>query len=204
MVRRAGPRRARRLGAGARPRRRARSPRTASRLPTSSWPCSCARSRALGAGALARRPSTAARSGPGCSTCARTCSAARSTICARSPPDAHGAVELTVVGSINLDLVARVERLPRPGETVAGATLRAVPRRQGREPGGRGGAARRDGAHDRRGRRRRARRRGARGPARGRASSSTLERTGTTGIALILVADDGENQIVVVPGANAR
>ncbi len=30
-----------------------------------------------------------------------------------------------------------------------------------------------------------------------------VERTGTTGIALILVADDGENQIVVVPGANA-
>ena len=28
-------------------------------------------------------------------------------------------VELTVVGSINLDLVARVERLPRPGETLA-------------------------------------------------------------------------------------
>jgi ribokinase len=30
-----------------------------------------------------------------------------------------------------------------------------------------------------------------------------VERAGTTGIALILVADDGENQIVVVPGANA-
>ncbi len=30
-----------------------------------------------------------------------------------------------------------------------------------------------------------------------------VERTGTTGIALILVADDGENQIVVIPGANA-
>jgi ribokinase len=30
-----------------------------------------------------------------------------------------------------------------------------------------------------------------------------VDRTGTTGIALILVAADGENQIVVVPGANA-
>ena len=35
-------------------------------------------------------------------------------------------------------------------------------------------------------------------------SSSTSNAAGTTGIALILVADDGENQIVVVPGANAE
>ena len=88
--------------------------------------------------------STAARSGPACSTCARTCSAARSTICARSPPDASRLlVELTVVGSINLDLVARVERLPRPGETVPATRVRPLPRRQGREPGGRRGEARR-------------------------------------------------------------
>jgi ribokinase len=33
------------------------------------------------------------------------------------------APRLTVVGSVNLDLVARTERLPRPGETVTGATL---------------------------------------------------------------------------------
>src|SRR5258707_8821190 len=37
------------------------------------------------------------------------------------------AVELTVVGSINIDLVARVERLPRPGETVSGAELQRFP-----------------------------------------------------------------------------
>src|SRR5439155_6078546 len=37
------------------------------------------------------------------------------------------AAELTVVGSINLDLVARVERLPRSGETVSGAELARVP-----------------------------------------------------------------------------
>ena len=36
-------------------------------------------------------------------------------------------VELTVVGSINLDLVARVERLPRAGETIAGPDFVHVP-----------------------------------------------------------------------------
>ena len=39
--------------------------------------------------------------------------------------------ELTVVGSINLDLVARAERLPRPGETITGAAF-------ARYPGGKG------------------------------------------------------------------
>ena len=34
---------------------------------------------------------------------------------------------ITVVGSVNLDLVARVERLPEPGETVGGATFARVP-----------------------------------------------------------------------------
>lgn len=34
---------------------------------------------------------------------------------------------ITVVGSVNLDLVARVERLPRPGETVSGAVFERVP-----------------------------------------------------------------------------
>jgi ribokinase len=34
---------------------------------------------------------------------------------------------LTVVGSVNLDLVAHTERLPRPGETVTGATFTQVP-----------------------------------------------------------------------------
>src|SRR5215475_6120489 len=36
-------------------------------------------------------------------------------------------VALTVVGSINLDLVARVERLPRAGETIAGADFQRFP-----------------------------------------------------------------------------
>lgn len=34
---------------------------------------------------------------------------------------------ITVVGSVNLDLVARLERLPREGETVTGATFSRVP-----------------------------------------------------------------------------
>jgi ribokinase len=41
------------------------------------------------------------------------------------------APRITVVGSVNLDLVARVERLPRPGETVTGASF-------ARHPGGKG------------------------------------------------------------------
>ena len=36
-------------------------------------------------------------------------------------------VELTVVGSINLDLVARVDILPRPGETIAGTSFERFP-----------------------------------------------------------------------------
>jgi ribokinase len=112
------------------------------------------------------------------------------------------AVELTVVGSINLDLVARVERLPRPGETITGAELR-------RFPGGKGAnqavAAARLGA--------RVRMVGAVGEdafaeealagLREARVELELEARGTTGLALILVAADGENQIVVVPGANA-
>ena len=42
-----------------------------------------------------------------------------------TPPTS--APRITVVGSVNLDLVARVEALPRPGETVTGATFERVP-----------------------------------------------------------------------------
>jgi ribokinase len=111
------------------------------------------------------------------------------------------AVELTVVGSINLDLVTRVERLPRPGETVSGGVLARV-------PGGKGAnqavAAARLGA--------RVRMIGAVGED-GFADEALaglreadveleLERHGGTGVALIAVDAGGENQIVVVPGAN--
>ncbi|MGB5629478.1 MAG: PfkB family carbohydrate kinase, partial [Woeseiaceae bacterium] len=50
---------------------------------------------------------------------------------------------ITVIGSVNLDIVAKAARLPSPGETVTGAELH-------RYPGGKGGnqalAARRLGA----------------------------------------------------------
>ena len=112
-------------------------------------------------------------------------------------------VELTVVGSINLDLVARVERLPRAGETVAAGSFERI-------PGGKGAnqavAAARLGAS--------VRMIGAVGSdalaveaLAGLEAAGVelhLERSGDTGIALILVAADGENQIVVVPGANAQ
>lgn len=112
-------------------------------------------------------------------------------------------VELTVVGSINLDLVARVPQLPRPGETLAATTFN-------RYPGGKGAnqavAAARLGAQ--------VTMVGAVGtdPLADQALSGLreagvelrIERRSTTGTALILVADDGENQIVVVPGANAE
>jgi ribokinase len=112
------------------------------------------------------------------------------------------AVELTVVGSINLDLVARVEHLPRPGET--------VPARQfERHPGGKGAnqalAAARLGAS--------VRMIGAVGEDAFADEALAnlvaegvlleLERTGDTGLALIAVERSGENEIVVVPGANA-
>jgi ribokinase len=108
---------------------------------------------------------------------------------------------LTVVGSINLDLVARVARLPRPGETLTGSDFQ-------RFPGGKGAnqavAAARLGA--------RVRLIGAVGSdvfadealagLRASGVELDLQYEAATGIALILVADDGENQIVVVPGAN--
>jgi ribokinase len=113
------------------------------------------------------------------------------------------AVELTVVGSINLDLVARVASLPRPGETVTGASFE-------RFPGGKGAnqavAAAKLGAD--------VRMIGAVGVdpladealvgLRDAGVDLDVDRTGTTGIALILVAAGGENQIVVVPGANSE
>jgi ribokinase len=112
------------------------------------------------------------------------------------------AVELTVVGSVNLDLVAQVHRLPRPGETLAATAF-------DRFPGGKGAnqavAAARLGAQ--------VRLVGSVGEdaeaeealanLREAGVELDLQRAGSTGLALILVAADGETQIVVVPGANA-
>jgi ribokinase len=109
-----------------------------------------------------------------------------------------------IVGSINVDLVAFCERLPRIGETVQGSAFE-------RHPGGKGAnqavAAARAGAA--------AHLLGAVGnDAHGAYLLDTLRSYGVevggvetveapTGVALILVGG-GDNQIVVVPGANAR
>jgi len=110
--------------------------------------------------------------------------------------------ELTVVGSVNLDLVARADRLPRPGETVSGASF-------ARYPGGKGGnqalAAARLGA--------RVRLVAAIGDDDAGADATRLLRDGgveleldasseATGVALITVDAEGETTIVVAPGAN--
>jgi len=112
---------------------------------------------------------------------------------------------VTVVGSVNLDFVATGARLPSPGETVTGAVL-------ARYPGGKGANQ-------------------ALAAARLGAAVTLIARVGNdvmadealtllaeagvnlqrcerdvdhpTGVALIAVNADGENQIVVAPGANA-
>ena len=114
------------------------------------------------------------------------------------------APKLTVVGSINLDLVVRAERLPRPGETVTGATF-------SRGPGGKGAnqavAAARLGAE--------VRMVGCVGadPFAGEALAGLREagvkdrwlaKDAPTGVALITVDAAGETTIVVSPGANAE
>ena len=115
-------------------------------------------------------------------------------------------MRLTVVGSINLDLVATAPRLPRAGETVTGATL-------ARHPGGKGAnqalAAQRLGAE--------VDLIGAVGwdPMADEAlllvkadgvglEQIRIEDDEPTGVALIAVDPEGENQIVVAAGANHR
>ena len=112
------------------------------------------------------------------------------------------APSITVVGSVNLDLVARVERLPRAGETVTGASFARV-------KGGKGANQ-------------------AVACARLGAEVTLVCSVGTdvfadealpqeeglalaasrvevpTGVALILVDASGENQIAVAPGANGE
>ena len=109
---------------------------------------------------------------------------------------------VTVVGSVNLDLVARVERLPRPGETVTDAVFSRV-------PGGKGAnqavACARLGADvtlvcsvgddvfatEAL-------------PQEERLAVDAVRVDAPTGVAVILVDAEGENQIAVAPGANAE
>lgn len=114
------------------------------------------------------------------------------------------AARLTVVGSINLDLVAQAARLPRPGETVSGARFSRV-------PGGKGAnqavAAARLGAEVALvgcvGRDELAAEAVA-GLREAEVEERWLTRDGPTGIALITVDAAGETTIVVAPGANAE
>lgn len=110
---------------------------------------------------------------------------------------------ITVIGSINLDLIAAVERLPAPGETVPGSRFQTA-------AGGKGAnqalAARRAGSA--------VRMVGAVGrdsfapqalellTEGGVELSLVAESSEPTGTALILVDANGENMIAVVPGAN--
>jgi ribokinase len=122
------------------------------------------------------------------------------------PAGSATAPEVAVVGSLNLDLVVRVARLPGPGETVSGDDVF-------RNPGGKGAnqavAAARLGrgvamvgcvGDDDAGRE-------LLGSLEGDAVDTSPVRVVAgvpSGTAFITVGEDGENQIVVSPGANAR
>jgi len=112
---------------------------------------------------------------------------------------------IVIVGSINMDLVARVRAIPRPGQTVTGIGFDTA-------PGGKGanqavavarlgspaemvgmvgedvfGQALLDNLRD------------------AGVGTATVERVvGPSGVAPILLAENGENSIVVVPGANGK
>jgi ribokinase len=117
----------------------------------------------------------------------------------------NAAGPVVVVGSINVDQVITVERLPLPGETLIGTSIALL-------PGGKGAnqavAAARMGAS--------VSLVGAVGrdteaavattllESAGVDLSAVLDVDGPTGLALISVSADGENTIIVIPGANAR
>jgi len=116
------------------------------------------------------------------------------------------AAHITVVGSLNMDLVARAPRIPQPGETIIGSDFHTV-------PGGKGAnqavAAARLGAQvsmvGRVGR-----------DAFAESLLNNLAAAGVdhtfvvhdpqaaTGVALIAVDDAGQNSIIVASGANVR
>lgn len=113
--------------------------------------------------------------------------------------------KIVVIGSLNMDLVLRVARLPRPGETIAGADAIEI-------PGGKGAnqavAAARLGADV-----------AMVGRVGDDAFGGVLRRSldaegidtrrlkttrGPSGVAIILVQGSGDNSIVLSAGANAR
>lgn len=111
---------------------------------------------------------------------------------------------IIVFGSINMDLVARVPRLPQPGETLSGHSFSTV-------PGGKGanqavGAAKLGRSTQMIGQ--------VGGDAFGeellkslqdsgvQTDLVTVDRTCSSGVAMIAVDDRSENHIIVIPGAN--
>ena len=123
-----------------------------------------------------------------------------------SPQSAIQSPRIVVVGSVNMDLVARMHRLPRPGETVFGTSFQTI-------PGGKGAnqavAAARLGAS--------VVMIGCVGTDSFGASLRTnLQEAGvevdhlldvpdvSSGVALIGVDETGANSITVIPGANAH
>lgn len=113
---------------------------------------------------------------------------------------------IIVLGSINMDLVARTPRLPAPGETLTGHSFATI-------PGGKGGnqavaCARLDAPTRLLGR--------VGNDAFGHALLDSLRQnkvdtrqiavdpTASSGVAVIAVDDNAENSIIVIPGANGR
>ncbi len=114
--------------------------------------------------------------------------------------------EITVIGSTNVDLVATTKKMPETGETVIGEKFHIYPGGKGANQavgvarlGGKVNFITRIGDDDF-----------------GRTALENLEKYGVnteyvlrddeapTGVALIEVDNQGQNRIVVVPGANAR
>lgn len=112
---------------------------------------------------------------------------------------------VAVVGSLNIDLVVSVDRLPRPGETVVGSSSESVPGGKGANQAAAAGSL--SGNVTMIGR--------VGDDARGQAAVRDLIMRGvdvsgllrtpgsTTGSATVAVDPAGENLIVVAPGANA-
>ncbi len=112
--------------------------------------------------------------------------------------------EITVIGSVNIDLVVRTPTLPRPGETVLGSqflrTCGGKGANQAAAAAAMGGRVRFQGCVGR--------------DEHGKLARATLRERGIdvrglanvdepTGVALILVDERGENMIAVASGANA-
>jgi len=112
---------------------------------------------------------------------------------------------ITVIGSVNMDLIATTPRLPEPGETVGGTDFTTA---QGGKGANQALAAQRAGAS--------VKMAGAVGDdafasealallsEAGADLTSVRRLDGPTGIAMILVGGDGENMIAVIPGANGK